>query len=146
MNAHPPLPQPLLGHLRRVSVVLALAGSGALWAASAPPSALPAASTEAEASTAYTVRRGDSLERIAQQHYPDSPVQVSAIVRELRALNATALGEAPARKRLKAGLVLQLPRHEQLVKRVLAPYVVQEEAERAQALQEQERRRWVRYP
>lgn len=143
-------PAPRLDNRPLVGTLMALLLLGALGLApraqAAAPSAPAAASSAEPDSSAYTVRRGDTLERIAQQHYPDSPLQLSAIVRELRSLNAATLGETAPRKRLKAGLSLQLPRHDRLVKRVLAPYVVQDEAERAQALLEQERRRWVRYP
>jgi Tfp pilus assembly protein FimV len=104
----------------------------------------PAATSAAY--TPYTTRAGDTLERIAQQQYRDSPLQQALLVKMLQEHNALLLPQVRPRQRLKAGLVLQLPTHEQLARKVLAPYLQVEEPPRAAHSTPEQRKTWVRYP
>ncbi len=101
-----------------------------------------AASDATQAASTYTTRAGDTLEKIATRHYPSSPLQAQVLAQVLAQANASAVGQTAARKRLKAGLVLEVPSHEAVVRQVFAPYF----HTTAASANPEARRSWVHYP
>ena len=120
---------------------LALGLQPALAAPEPPASATPAATTP------YTSRAGDTLEKIAAKHYAGSPLQHVVLAKLLLEHNAAALGPGAApKKRLKPGTALALPEHTQLLRQALAPYLGAEPATPAANHGYEARRHWVHYP
>lgn len=111
--------------------------------AHAAPDAPP---VSASALSSYTTRASDTLEKVVLRHYPNSPLQTQWLVRLLQELNADTLGKTSGRQRLKAGLVLHMPSHEQLVKQVLITYLPADSLQAPVDNSPQARRSWVHYP
>ena len=101
------------------------------------------AAQAADTPATYTTRAGDTLEKIATRQYPSSPLQAQVLAQVLAQTNAAAVGGTAPRKRLKAGMVLDVPSHETVVRQVFAPYVHQANAH---ASSPEARRNWVHYP
>lgn len=122
------------------------AGLTGARAADGQPADASAPAANSSASTRYITRAGDTLERIAQQQYRDSPLQPALLVKLLQEHNALLLSQVRPRQRLKTGLLLELPTHEQLARKVLAPYLQAEESPRPAHSTPEQRKTWVRYP
>lgn len=103
------------------------------------------APTPAPAYTSYTSRAGDTIEKIVSQQYAGSPLQAQVLARHVLDAN-TALAKTPSRKRLKTGTALQLPTHEQVLRKAMAPYLPANAFEPAPHNGPEARRSWVHYP
>ncbi len=97
----------------------------------------------------YTVHRGETLDRVIQKAVPDSPLNVEILRKAFVDLNPQAFASGNT-TRPRAGAVLQIPDHVQLLRASILP--VLEGAEAASVSGEgknvsaSERRSWVRFP
>ena len=115
------------------------AAKAAAW--SAPVAELPvAASTQT-----YTVKRGETLDKIIQKTMADSPLRMELLRKAFIQLNPQAFPGGQA-SRLRADQVLQVPDAMQLLRAVAMPLLEVTEASRAAPVSAQEQRRWVRFP
>lgn len=105
-----------------------------------------AAALASQQGAAYTTVAGDTLEKIAAKHYPDSPLQMVLLVRHVQEANADVLGKTSARQKLKTGTRLRIPEHARLVQQSLAPFLPVHEDPALSAQSPEARRRWVHYP
>lgn len=100
--------------------------------------------TEAQmATTAYTTQNGDTLTRIVQKQFRDSPLQTAVIAARIQQINSPQIGNIGVTQRLRAGLQLQLPVHDTLVRQVLEPYAAPKTGKHPD---ESSPKRWIRYP
>ncbi len=127
---------PLTSALHRFTLTLLCLGGLASHTATC------AASDSAPTAPTYTTRAGDTLEKIATRQYPSSPLQAKVLAQVLSQTNASAVGQTATRQRLKAGLVLEVPSHEAVVRQVFAPYF----QTTAASSSPEARRSWVHYP
>lgn len=112
------------------------------------PLQLAAQDAQPPSVTRYTTRAGDTLEKVAQVEYKDSPLKSSWIAQRLQEHNAVLLGQTSARQRLKTGMVMELPTPQALLQMALAPYTKDKEAEPASVRKTSESpsKAWIRYP
>lgn len=134
----------LVNTLAVPALCLGMLSSPAVWAAET--AAQPAAAQGTPQVMRYTTRNGDTLERIAQQQFRDSPLQTAVVVKMLQEHNLLLVGEVRPRQRLKTGLLLEMPSHEQLARKVLMPYLQADQAANAEPSTPEQRKAWVRYP
>ncbi len=111
--------------------------------AAEPAQALPA--------TGYTVLRGDTLDRVIQKTMAGSPLKIEILRQAFADLNPQAFVNGKV-ARLKAGAVLQVPDHGQLLRATILPVlgvadlpVAPTEAQ-SPSTNASERRGWVRFP
>ncbi len=108
---------------------------------SAPVAELPiAASTQT-----YTVKRGETLDKIIQKTMADSPLRIELLRKAFIQLNPQAFPGGQA-SRMRADQLLQVPDAMQLLRAVAMPLLEVTEASRAAPVSAQEQRRWVRFP
>jgi hypothetical protein len=116
-------------------------------------SPLNAAETEKEAvakvaDTNFTVAQSTSVDKLIQKLYANSPLNTSVLRKALVDANPKVITGNP-QQRVKAGTVIVVPDHGQLVKHVLTPHVpvAQESTEQNPAASDyQSRKHWVRFP
>ena len=116
-------------------------------------SPLNAAETEKEAvakvaDANFTVAQSTSVDKLIQKFYANSPLNVSVLRKALVDANPKVITGNP-QQRVKAGTVIVVPDHGQLVKHVLTPHVpvAQEPTEQNPAASDyQSRKHWVRFP
>ena len=134
-NAAQPLPMPSAAERAP-----AAAPKATPW--SAPVAELPvAASTQT-----YTVKRGETLDKIIQKTMADSPLRVELLRKAFIELNPQAFPGGQA-SRMRADQLLQVPDAMQVLRAVAMPLLEVPDAPRVNApVSAQEQRRWVRFP
>ena len=116
-------------------------------------SPLNAAETGKEAATQavspnFTVAQSAPVDKLIQKFYANSPLNVSVLRKALVDANPKVITGNP-QQRVKAGTIIVVPDHGQLVKHVLTPHVpvAQEPTEQNPAASDyQSRKHWVRFP
>jgi len=114
---------------------------------------LNAAETEKEAiaqvaSTNFTVAQSTPVDKLIQKFYANSPLSVSVLRKALVDANPKVITGNP-QQRVKAGTVIVVPDHGEVVKHVLTPHVVAKNVileENPAASDYQSRKHWVRFP
>ena len=116
----------------------------------APASAPSATGPQALTGSSYSVLRGDTLDRIIQKTLSNSPLKIELLRKAFVDLNPHAFVSGNV-ARLRAGVVLQVPDHGQLLRSTILP--VLERTEAAAMLPggrpsnaSNDRRSWVRFP
>jgi hypothetical protein len=133
--------------LTQFAWLIALAGSCLVT------SPLKAAETGKEAATPavssnFTVAQSTPVDKLIQKFYANSPLNVSVLRKALVDANPKVITGNP-QQRVKAGTIIVVPDHGQLVKHVLTPHVpvAQEPTEQNPAASDyQSRKHWVRFP
>ena len=116
-------------------------------------SPLNAAETEKEAvakvaDANFTVAQSTSVDKLIQKFYANSPLNVSVLRKALVDANPKVITGKP-QQRLKAGTVIVVPDHGQIVNHVLTPNVVAKQVildQNPAASDYQSRKHWVRFP
>jgi hypothetical protein len=116
-------------------------------------SPLNAAETGKEAATQavspnFTVAQSTPVDKLIQKFYANSPLSASVLRKALVDANPKVITGNP-QQRVKAGTVIVVPDHGQVVKHVLTPHVpvAQEPTEQNPAASDyQSRKHWVRFP
>ena len=114
---------------------------------------LNAAETEKEAiaqvaSTNFTVAQSTPVDKLIQKFYANSPLSVSVLRKALVDANPKVITGNP-QQRVKAGTVIVVPDHGEVVKHVLTPHVVAKNVileENPAVSDHQSRKHWVRFP
>jgi len=141
-NAATDLPVTLL------MAILVFAAPQLAWAA-AP--ATPSAQVSTATGRSYTVMRGDTLDRVIQKTLSGSPLKIELLRKAYLELNPQAFIAADM-TRLRAGALLQVPDHAQLLRSTILPMLDGAEAAAASGdgrytnANASERRSWVRFP
>lgn len=138
--------------LRLVSIMAATLMSIGLVHAAEPmsASALSAQGPQVLTLQSYSVVRGDTLDRVIQKTLSNSPLKIELLRKAFVDLNPQAFVAGNV-ARLRAGVVLQVPDHAQLLRSTILP--VLESAGAAPVLPSarppnanDDRRNWVRFP
>jgi len=116
-------------------------------------SPLNAAETEKEAvakvaDANFTVAQSTSVDKLIQKFYANSPLNVSVLRKALVDANPKVITGNP-QQRVKAGTVIVVPDHGQIVNHVLTPHVVAKQVildQNPVASDYQSRKHWVRFP
>ena len=116
-------------------------------------SPLNAAETEKEAvakvaDANFTVAQSTSVDKLIQKFYANSPLSTSVLRKALVDANPKVITGNP-QQRVKAGTVIVVPDHGEVVKHVLTPHVVAKQVileENPAASDYQSRKHWVRFP
>ena len=116
-------------------------------------SPLNAAETEKEAvakvaDTNFTVAQSTSVDKLIQKLYANSPLNTSVLRKALVDANPKVITGNP-QQRVKAGTVIVVPDHGQIVNHVLTPHVVAKQVileQNPAASDYQSRKHWVRFP
>ena len=116
-------------------------------------SPLNAAETEKEAiaqvaSANFTVAQSTPVDKLIQKFYANSPLNVSVLRKALVDANPKVITGNP-QQRVKAGTVIVVPDHGQIVNHVLTPNVVAKQVileQNPAASDYQSRKHWVRFP
>ena len=114
-----------------------------------PAAALSASGQQAVAGQTYNVVRGDTLDRIIQTTLRNSPLKIELLRKAFVDLNPQAFVSGNV-SRLRAGVVLQVPDHAQLLRSTVLPLLADTDAAlvtgEARSPNASERRRWIRFP
>ena len=116
-------------------------------------SPLNAAETAKEAATPavspnFTVAQSTSVDKLIQKFYANSPLNTSVLRKALVDANPKVI-TGKSQQRLKAGTVIVVPDHGQVVNHVLTPPVVAKQVildQNPTANDYQARKHWVRFP
>ena len=116
-------------------------------------SPLNAAETEKEAvakvaDANFKVAQSSSVDKLIQKFYANSPLSTSVLRKALVDANPKVITGNP-QQRVKAGTVIVVPDHGQIVNHVLTPHVVAKQVileENPAASDYQSRKHWVRFP
>ena len=116
-------------------------------------SPLNAAETAKEAATQavspnFTVAQSTPVDKLIQKFYANSPLSVSVLRKALVDANPKVI-TGKSQQRLKAGTVIVVPDHGQVVNHVLTPPVVAKQVildQNPTANDYQARKHWVRFP
>ena len=116
-------------------------------------SPLNAAETEKEAvakvaDANFTVAQSTSVDKLIQKFYANSPLSTSVLRKALVDANPKVITGNP-QQRVKAGTVIVVPDHGQIVNHVLTPHVVAKQVildQNPAASDYQSRKHWVRFP
>ena len=116
-------------------------------------SPLNAAETEKEAvakvaDANFTVAQSTSVDKLIQKFYANSPLSTSVLRKALVDANPKVITGNP-QQRVKAGTVIVVPDHGQIVNHVLTPNVVAKQVildQNPTANDYQARKHWVRFP
>jgi Tfp pilus assembly protein FimV len=116
-------------------------------------SPLNAAETEKEAvakvaDANFTVAQSTSVDKLIQKFYANSPLSTSVLRKALVDANPKVITGNP-QQRVKAGTVIVVPDHGQIVNHVLTPNVVAKQVildQNPAASDYQSRKHWVRFP
>ena len=138
---------PSVGALSKLLLALWLC-TGTLLFAQTNVTADP--SKQAFTSKSFTLKSSQTLDKVVQEVYKDSPLSYSILRNALLSANPLILSGNPA-QRIKAGLTLAVPDHTQLVMTTLKPWMTMEEAgaEKYHKTPSEDisaRRNWVRFP
>jgi phage tail protein X len=114
---------------------------------------LSAAETEKEAiaqaaSTNFTVAQSTPVDKLIQKFYANSPLSVSVLRKALVDANPKVITGNP-QQRVKAGTVIVVPDHGQVVHQVLTPPVAAKQVildQSPTASDYPSRKHWVRFP
>jgi len=138
------------------------AAPAAEMAATAPkakpaPAPLPAI-TAVKSSRTYTPKAGESLDRVIAQTMADSPLKIELLRQAFTSLNPQAL-VAGSTSRLRAGVQMDIPDHDQLLASLMTQTAGKKEAAPPAAHADttanwsgpvagarDDRRQWIRYP
>ena len=96
----------------------------------------------------FTVAQSTSVDKLIQKFYANSPLSVSVLRKALVDANPKVITGNP-QQRVKAGTVIVVPDHGEVVKHVLTPHVVAKQVileENPAASDYQSRKHWVRFP
>ena len=96
----------------------------------------------------FTVAQSTSVDKLIQKFYANSPLSVSVLRKALVDANPKVITGNP-QQRVKAGTVIVVPDHGEVVKHVLTPHVVAKQVileENPTASDYQSRKHWVRFP
>ena len=96
----------------------------------------------------FTVAQSTSVDKLIQKFYANSPLSVSVLRKALVDANPKVITGNP-QQRVKAGTVIVVPDHGQIVKHVLTPNVVAKQVildQNPAASDYQSRKHWVRFP
>ena len=100
----------------------------------------------APAVAAYTVSQSTPIDRVVQKVYANSPLNVQVLRQALVDANPKVITGNP-QQRVKAGTVLTIPDHGQVVRNVLTPLAASDTSESGPAARDYPaRRQWVRFP
>ena len=116
-------------------------------------SPLNAAETEKEAvakvaDANFKVAQSSSVDKLIQKFYANSPLSTSVLRKALVDANPKVITGNP-QQRVKAGTVIVVPDHGQIVNHVLTPHVVAKQVildQNPAASDYQSRKHWVRFP
>ena len=117
------------------------------WSADPSPLAQPASSSGA-AATKYTVREGDTLDKIIRLHMGNSPLRIEILRDAVVKQNPHAFVKGST-KVLLAHAVITLPNHTELLQMQLGSVLPKAEPAPATtntSMAEDRRKTWVRYP
>lgn len=107
------------------------------------------ASAQAIAGRSYTVQRGDTLDRVIQKTMATSPLKIELLRQAFLDGNPQAFVSGNV-SRLRAGAVLQVPDHSQLLRSVVLPVLEGADAAAVagggRSSNASDRRSWVRFP
>ncbi len=138
--------------LSRIGLGLACAMAVSPFTFAAEPNApavSPAPAAAANAPVKYTVREGDTLDKVIRMHMGNSPLRIEILREAVIQLNPQAFAKG-ANKFLLANAVLTLPNHSELVQKqlaaVLPPVEAAAPAPSTSSYTEDRRKSWVRYP
>jgi Tfp pilus assembly protein FimV len=116
-----------------------------LWVAPASAADAPAEGA-APATTAYTVSQSTPVDKVVQKVYANSPLNIQVLRQALVDANPKVITGNP-QQRVKAGTVLTIPDHGQVVRNVLTPLAASDTSESGPAARDYPaRRQWVRFP
>ena len=121
------------------------------------PSALPTLAV-VKSSRTYTPKAGESLDRVIAQTMADSPLKIEVLRQAFTSLNPQAL-VAGSTSRLRAGVQMDIPDHDQLLASLVAQTAGKKESATPAghadttanwsgpvAGARDDRRQWIRYP
>ena len=116
-------------------------------------SPLKAAETPKEAATPavssnFTVAQSTPVDKLIQKFYANSPLSASVLRKALVDANPKVITGNP-QQRVKAGTVIVVPDHGEVVKHVLTPHVEAKQVildQNPAASDYQSRKHWVRFP
>ena len=121
------------------------------------PAPLPAI-TAVKSSRTYTPKAGESLDRVIAQTMADSPLKIEVLRQAFTSLNPQAL-VAGSTSRLRAGVQMDIPDHDQLLASLVAQTAGKKESATPAghadttanwsgpvAGARDDRRQWIRYP
>ncbi len=116
-----------------------------LWVAPASAADAPAEGA-APATAAYTVSQSTPVDKVVQKVYANSPLNIQVLRQALVDANPKVITGNP-QQRVKAGTVLTIPDHGQVVRNVLTPLAASDTSESGPAARDYSaRRQWVRFP
>ena len=96
----------------------------------------------------FTVAQSTPVDKLIQKFYAKSPLSVSVLRKALVDANPKVITGNP-QQRVKAGTVIVVPDHGEVVKHVLTPHVVAKNVileENPAVSDHQSRKHWVRFP
>lgn len=135
------------GAALRITCLMAMVLSVGICRAAEPTP--PAIGQQAVAGQTYNVVRGDTLDRIIQTTLRNSPLKIELLRKAFVDLNPQAFVSGNV-SRLRAGVVLQVPDHAQLLRSTVLPLLTDTDAAlvtgEARSSNASERRRWIRFP
>ena len=98
------------------------------------------------APAAFTVGQSMPIDKVVQKVYANSPLTLQVLRQALVEANPKVVTGNP-QQRVKAGTVLNVPDHGQVVRNVLTPLAASENSESGPAARDYPaRRQWVRFP
>jgi hypothetical protein len=111
--------------------------------------AAAASSEQSAAQKTFTLKNSQTLDKVVQEVYKDSPLSFPILRNALLKANPLILSGNPA-QRIKAGLTLTIPDHSQLVMQTLSALTNDAEGTDKQgrhySADASARRNWVRFP
>ncbi|NBY05003.1 MAG: hypothetical protein EBQ82_06345 [Betaproteobacteria bacterium] len=117
--------------------------------AAEPSTAAVSPAAVASAPAKYTVREGDTLDKVIRMHMGNSPLRIEILREAVIQQNPQAFAKG-SNKYLLANAVLTLPNHSELVQKQLAAVLPPAEPATPAASNshytEDRRKSWVRYP
>jgi Tfp pilus assembly protein FimV len=92
------------------------------------------------------VSQSTPVDKVVQKVYANSPLNIQVLRQALVDANPKVITGNP-QQRVKAGTVLTIPDHGQVVRKVLTPLVASDTSESGPAARDYSaRRQWVRFP
>lgn len=100
------------------------------------------------AAPTYTVTQSTPIDKVIQKVYANSPLNVSVLRKILVDANPKVISGNP-QQRVKAGTIITVPDHGQVLRNILAPHAVatpETQEPGPSARDDSARRQWVRFP